>query len=173
MSITTLSRTRPSIPTHLISTASLSVEQVEELFDRAAWIAAQPAARVSDLLAGRILGVLFYQNSTRTRLSFEAAMQRLGGSVLGFHDVRTTRAGDFFQESLADTMTVTRQVHSPRSLPHDLNKDQEREPNLDPFGSPARPARVAEVTSHPGRSAWIKNTHQPVSCLAPRAASFS
>lgn len=106
MSITTLPRTRLSLPTHLISTADLSVEQVEELFDRAAWIAVQPTAHVGDLLAGRIMGVLFYQNSTRTRLSFEAAMQRLGGSVLGFDDVRTTRAGDFFQESLADTIGV-------------------------------------------------------------------
>lgn len=117
-SMTTLTSPRLSAPTHLISTADLAVEQVEELFDRAAWIAAQPTGELLDLLAGRVLGMLFYQNSTRTRLSFEAAMQRLGGTVLGFDDVRTTRAGDFFQESLADTAAVIGQYVDALVLRH-------------------------------------------------------
>ncbi len=45
----------------------------------------------------------FYQPSTRTRLSTEAAMHRLGGHVLGFADAKMTRAGDFYQESIKDT----------------------------------------------------------------------
>jgi aspartate carbamoyltransferase catalytic subunit len=64
------------------------------------------ARRRSDLLADKILGTLFYQVSTRTRLSFESAMQRLGGGVLGFADPKTVRAGDYFQESLHDTVRV-------------------------------------------------------------------
>ncbi|MGZ4290459.1 MAG: aspartate/ornithine carbamoyltransferase family protein, partial [Gaiellaceae bacterium] len=46
----------------------------------------------------------FYQPSTRTRMSTEAAMHRLGGHVLGFSDAKMTRAGDFYQESMKDTI---------------------------------------------------------------------
>lgn len=60
--------------------------------------------RNTNLLADKILVVAFYQPSTRTRLATEAAMQRLGGHVTGFADVKTTRAGDFYQESIKDTV---------------------------------------------------------------------
>jgi aspartate carbamoyltransferase catalytic subunit len=89
---------------HLTSAGDVSREQAQWLFTRAEWMARQPAGRLRQILSGRLLGSLFYQNSTRTRLSFEAAMHRLGGSVIGFDDVRTTRAGDFFAESLPDTI---------------------------------------------------------------------
>jgi len=59
--------------------------------------------RNGDLLKGKTLLTAFYQPSTRTRLSTEAAMHRLGGHVLGFSDAKMTRAGDFYQESLKDT----------------------------------------------------------------------
>ena len=58
----------------------------------------------SDLLANKILVTTFYQPSTRTRLAHEAAMLRLGGSVTGFSDAKMTRAGDFYQESIKDTV---------------------------------------------------------------------
>ncbi len=58
----------------------------------------------TDLLADKTLISAFYQPSTRTRLAHEAAMHRLGGHVLGFADPRMTRAGDFYQESLKDTV---------------------------------------------------------------------
>ena len=58
----------------------------------------------SDLLAEKILVTAFYQPSTRTRLAHEAAMLRLGGSVTGFSDAKMTRAGDFYQESIKDTV---------------------------------------------------------------------
>jgi aspartate carbamoyltransferase catalytic subunit len=67
----------------------------------------EPIARKrqnSDLLAGKTLLTAFYQPSTRTRLSHEAAMHRLGGHVLGFSDAKMTRAGDFYQESIKDTV---------------------------------------------------------------------
>jgi aspartate carbamoyltransferase catalytic subunit len=60
--------------------------------------------RNSDLLAHKTLLTAFYQPSTRTRLAHEAAMHRLGGHVLGFSDVKNTRAGDFYQESIKDTV---------------------------------------------------------------------
>lgn len=58
----------------------------------------------TDLLKDKTLLTAFYQPSTRTRLATEAAMHRLGGHVLGFADVKTTRAGDFYQESIKDTV---------------------------------------------------------------------
>lgn len=60
--------------------------------------------RNGDLLKEKILVVAFYQPSTRTRLATEAAMHRLGGRVVGFSDVKMTRAGDFYQESIKDTV---------------------------------------------------------------------
>jgi aspartate carbamoyltransferase catalytic subunit len=60
--------------------------------------------RNTDLLADKTLVTAFYQASTRTRLAHEAAMHRLGGHVLGFSDAKMTRAGDFYQESIKDTV---------------------------------------------------------------------
>ncbi len=57
-----------------------------------------------DLLADKTLVTAFYQPSTRTRLAHEAAMHRLGGHVTGFADAKMTRAGDFYQESIKDTV---------------------------------------------------------------------
>ncbi|MCK5568620.1 MAG: aspartate carbamoyltransferase [Spirochaetes bacterium] len=60
--------------------------------------------RNTDLLREKTLLTAFYQPSTRTRLATEAAMHRLGGHVLGFSDAKMTRAGDFYQESIKDTV---------------------------------------------------------------------
>jgi len=60
----------------------------------------------SDMLKGKTLVTAFYQPSTRTRLSHEAAMHRLGGHVTGFSDAKMTRAGDFYQESMKDTVKM-------------------------------------------------------------------
>ena len=60
--------------------------------------------RNTDLLEGKILVTAFYQPSTRTRLAHESAMLRLGGQVTGFADPKMTRAGDFYQESIKDTV---------------------------------------------------------------------
>jgi aspartate carbamoyltransferase catalytic subunit len=62
--------------------------------------------RNTDLLKHKTLLTAFYQPSTRTRLSTEAAMHRLGGAVLGFSDAKMTRAGDFYQESIKDTVLM-------------------------------------------------------------------
>jgi len=60
----------------------------------------------TDLLKEKTLVTAFYQPSTRTRLAHEAAMHRLGGHVVGFSDVKNTRAGDFYQESIKDTVRM-------------------------------------------------------------------
>ncbi len=57
-----------------------------------------------DLLAHKTLVTAFYQPSTRTRLAHEAAMHRLGGHVVGLSDAKMTRAGDFYQETIKDTV---------------------------------------------------------------------
>jgi len=69
----------------------------------------EPIARSrqnTDLLAEKTLVTAFYQPSTRTRLAHEAAMHRLGGHVTGFADAKMTRAGDFYQESIKDTVKM-------------------------------------------------------------------
>jgi aspartate carbamoyltransferase catalytic subunit len=60
----------------------------------------------ADLCADKTLVTAFYQPSTRTRLAHEAAMHRLGGHVTGFSDAKMTRAGDFYQESIKDTVKM-------------------------------------------------------------------
>jgi aspartate carbamoyltransferase catalytic subunit len=69
----------------------------------------EPAARDrrnGDLLKHKTLVTAFYQPSTRTRLAHEAAMHRLGGHVAGFADFKMTRAGDWYQESIKDTVKM-------------------------------------------------------------------
>jgi aspartate carbamoyltransferase catalytic subunit len=60
--------------------------------------------RNTTLLHDKTMVTAFYQPSTRTRLAHEAAMLRLGGAVTGFADAKMTRAGDFYQESIKDTV---------------------------------------------------------------------
>ncbi len=62
--------------------------------------------RNTDLLSEKTLVTAFYQPSTRTRLAHEAAMIRLGGQVTGFADAKMTRAGDYYQESIKDTVKM-------------------------------------------------------------------
>ncbi len=69
----------------------------------------EPIARSrqnTDLLAKKTMVTAFYQPSTRTRLAHEAAMHRLGGHVTGFSDAKMTRAGDWYQESIKDTVKM-------------------------------------------------------------------
>ena len=73
-----------------------------EVADRLAPIARD--RRNTDLLKEKTLVTAFYQPSTRTRPAHESAMLRLGGKVTGFSDAKMTRAGDFYQESIKDTV---------------------------------------------------------------------
>jgi aspartate carbamoyltransferase catalytic subunit len=78
--------------------------RVFEICDRVAPFARD--RRNTDLLSSKTLVTAFYQPSTRTRLAHEAAMIRLGGQVTGFADAKMTRAGDFYQESIKDTVKM-------------------------------------------------------------------
>ena len=86
---------------HIISIADLSTEQLECLLHTALKLKAAPRG---DLLAGRLVGSCFFEPSTRTRLSFETAVQRLGGKVIGFADGANTSAKK--GETLADTARI-------------------------------------------------------------------
>lgn len=87
---------------HLIEPEDFSVEELESLFALTGQIESTPFLRES--CRGKLLATLFFEPSTRTRLSFEAAMLRLGGATLGFADPSSSSAVK--GESLADTIRV-------------------------------------------------------------------
>ena len=86
---------------HLMSPLDFSVEELDHLMDLAADIEANPE-KFAHACAGKKLATLFYEPSTRTRLSHEAAMLNLGGSVLGFSTADSSSAAK--GESVADTI---------------------------------------------------------------------
>ncbi len=86
---------------HLIEPGNLSVEELERLFDLTDSIVQKPE-RYADACRGKVLATLFFEPSTRTRLSFEAAMLRLGGTTLGFAEPNASSTSK--GESLADTI---------------------------------------------------------------------
>ena len=88
---------------HLIDPLDLSPEEITSLLDLADRIRSDPAA-YQDVAAHKKLATLFYEPSTRTRLSFEAAMLNLGGHVLGFPSENVSSASK--GESVADTIRV-------------------------------------------------------------------
>ena len=87
----------------LIDILELSVEEIDELIKVAEDIIAHPY-KYAQSCHGKKLATLFFEPSTRTRLSFEAAMYELGGNVLGFSDAGTSSASK--GESMADTAKV-------------------------------------------------------------------
>ena len=89
---------------HIMSPLDLSVEELDQLLDLANDIEKSPE-KYAHACAGKKLDTLFYEPSTRTRLSFEAAMLNLGGSVLGFSSADSSSAAK--GESVADTIRVT------------------------------------------------------------------
>ena len=87
----------------LIDILDLSVEEIDDLLSLAGDIIENPA-KYSKACEGKKLATLFFEPSTRTRLSFEAAMYELGGHVIGFSDAKNTSASK--GESVADTAKV-------------------------------------------------------------------
>ena len=86
---------------HVIEPSNLSVKEIDEICSLAEQILVDPAAFM-DVCRGKILATLFFEPSTRTRLSFEAAIMRLGGTFLGFADALSSSTAK--GESLADTI---------------------------------------------------------------------
>lgn len=89
--------------TSLIDILELSTEEIDSLIATAQDIIANPA-KYSEKCRGKKIATLFYEPSTRTRLSFEAAMLELGGSVLGFSEAQSSSAAK--GESVSDTARV-------------------------------------------------------------------
>ena len=88
---------------HLIEPMDFSTEELDEIFKLAHQIMEDPA-KFAHICDGKILGTLFYEPSTRTRLSFEAAMMKLGGKILGFSEPNSTSIAK--GETLADTIKI-------------------------------------------------------------------
>ena len=88
---------------HLLSPLDLSVSELTDLLDLARDISKDPK-KYSHVCDGKKLATLFYEPSTRTRLSFESAMLNLGGSVLGFSSANSSSASK--GESVSDTIRV-------------------------------------------------------------------
>ena len=91
---------------HLMSPLDFTTQELDELFDLAADIEISPE-KYAHVCDGKILATAFYEPSTRTRLSFEAAMLRLGGKVIGFSDAGSSSAAK--GESVSDTIKVISQ----------------------------------------------------------------
>ena len=88
---------------HLIGIEDFSAEELDELVECALDIIENPA-KYSEKCRGKKLATLFFEPSTRTRLSFEAAMYELGGNVLGFSEAQSSSAAK--GESVADTAKI-------------------------------------------------------------------
>ena len=88
---------------HLIDILELSEQEIDRLIETAEDIIARPE-QYSEACRGKKLATLFFEPSTRTRLSFEAAMYELGGNVLGFSEAQSSSASK--GESVADTVRV-------------------------------------------------------------------
>ena len=86
---------------HLIEPKDLSLEELSDIFELSNQIIENPR-EYQDLCRGKILATLFYEPSTRTRLSFETAMLRLGGQVVGFSDAKASSVSK--GESIRDTI---------------------------------------------------------------------
>ncbi|MBA7515295.1 Aspartate carbamoyltransferase catalytic subunit [subsurface metagenome] len=100
----------------IISAKDFSREDIDHILKKAKEMIQDKKS--SELLKGKILASLFFEPSTRTRLSFESAMHRLGGSVIGFHsgDVSSAKKG----ESIADTIRTVENYSDGIVIRHNL-----------------------------------------------------
>ena len=106
-----------------------------------------------DMLKEKTLVTAFFQASTRTRLAHEAAMHRLGGHVTGFADFKMTRAGDFYQESIKDTVKMLEFYGDVIAMRH-FQK-----------GAPQEAAKWASVPIINGGDGWGEHPTQVLSDL--------
>lgn len=88
-------------PNSLVSIDDISREEIIDLIERARFFEEHPNHKVLD---GKVVATLFFEPSTRTRLSFETAVNRLGGRIIGFSDASTTSSSK--GETLKDTIKM-------------------------------------------------------------------
>lgn len=115
--LTSEERSKIMILNRFISVNDLSISQIYEILNLAHQIIKSPD-NFSNLCNGKIMGTLFFEPSTRTRLSFESAMLRLGGSVLGLQDESTSSTTK--GETLADTIKTISQYVDIIAMRHSL-----------------------------------------------------
>ena len=107
---------------HIISTRYFTKDEIDYLLSRAGELeiyaqgTEKSARKKSNLLEGKILANLFYEPSTRTRLSFEVAMKRLGGEVINVSSPETSSAAK--GENLVDTIRVVSKYSDIIALRH-------------------------------------------------------
>lgn len=109
---------RALLPPHIVRMQEMTEEAILSLYDIAEIFDNTSPKNLRQLCDGYVLATLFYQPSTRTRLNFESAGQRLGMSIIGFSDPRSTRAGDYYQESLEDVVRFTSYICDIVALRH-------------------------------------------------------
>ena len=102
-----LKQTKKLLPKSIVSMHDVTKDAIEALFFLASTLEESSKKEREKILNGKTVAVLFYQPSTRTRLNFHAAILNLGGRVIGFSDPATTRAGDFYKETLEDVIAFT------------------------------------------------------------------
>ncbi len=85
----------------LVSISDISRDEILDLLDRARYFEENPNSKILD---GRVVATLFFEPSTRTRLSFETAVNRLGGRIIGFSDANSTSTSK--GETLKDTIKM-------------------------------------------------------------------
>ena len=115
---------------HLIDPLDFTVEELDRLLRLGEDIRREPGA-YSESCKGKKLATLFYEPSTRTRLSFEAAMLNLGGSVLGFPSANVSSVSK--GESVADTIRIVSCYADIAAMRHPLE------------GAPMRAARFSRI----------------------------
>jgi aspartate carbamoyltransferase catalytic subunit len=104
--------------THVVSLKPFSREQIDGILDLAeSFEDVARGKKPSDLLAGKVLATLFYEPSTRTRLSFESAMLRLGGQVLSVADAKKTSSA-WKGETLSDTVRTVQNYADAIAIRH-------------------------------------------------------
>ena len=92
-----------SEPNHVLTMSQFSKDDILAIIEAASKIDSKKS-KYSEMLRGKILATLFFEPSTRTRMSFQAAMQRMGGSVIGFSDISTSSMKK--GENLSDTIKI-------------------------------------------------------------------
>ena len=90
-------------PKHVLTMSQFSKDDILAIIEASRKIYAK-RDKYSETLRGKILATLFFEPSTRTRMSFQAAMQRMGGSVIGFSDISTSSMKK--GENLSDTIKI-------------------------------------------------------------------
>ena len=127
---------------NLVQPEDFSIKEIDEILDLAQQIMANPS-KYSEVCKGKLLATLFYEPSTRTRLSFESAMKRLGGNVVGFSEPGSSSVSK--GESLADTIRTVSGYVDIIAMRHPI------------AGSASEAIKYAEVPFYQRRR-WWKST---------------